>query len=63
MKQASELRSMSSEELQNELLALRKTQFNHRLKKATGSLEKQHLVKQVRRTIARIKTIMNEKAG
>lgn len=63
MKDTNELRSMSTEELQNELLALRKTQFNHRLKKATGSLDKQHLVKKVRRTIARIKTIMTEKAG
>lgn len=63
MKQASELRSMSKEELQSELLSLRKTQFNHRLKKATSSLDKPHLVKEVRRTIARIKTIMTEKVG
>ena len=63
MKETSELRSMSKEELQTELLSLRKTQFNHRLKKATGSLDKPHLVKQVRRAIARIKTIMTEKVG
>lgn len=63
MKETNELRNMSIEELQNELLTLRKTQFNHRLKKATGALDKHHMVKKVRRTIARIKTIMTEKAG
>lgn len=63
MKEASELRNMSIEELKNELLSLRKTQFNHRLKKATGALDKHHLVKKVRRTIARIKTILTEKVG
>jgi len=63
MKEISELRTMSVDELQNELLILRKTQFNHRLKKASGSLDKPHLVKQVRRTVARVKTIMTEKGG
>lgn len=63
MKDINELRSMSIEELQNELLTLRKMQFNQRLKKATGALDGLHLVKQVRRTIARIKTLMTEKAG
>lgn len=63
MKQVSELRAMSVDELQNELLVLRKTQFNHRLKKASGSLDTPHLVKQVRRTVARVKTIMTEKGG
>lgn len=63
MKEISELRAMSVDELQNELLILRKTQFNHRLKKASGSLDKPHLVKQVRRTVARVKTIMTEKGG
>lgn len=63
MKQTSELRSMSVDELNNELLFLRKTQFNHRLKKASGSLDKPHLVKKVRRNIAKVKTIMTEKGG
>ena len=62
MKEINELRTMSVEELQNELLLLRKTQFNHRLKKASGSLDKPHLVKRVRRSIAQVKTIMTEKA-
>ena len=62
MKEASELRTMSNEELQDQLLTLRKMQFNHRLKKASGSLDKPHMVKKVRRTIAKVKTIMTEKA-
>jgi large subunit ribosomal protein L29 len=63
MKNINEIRSMSADDLQSELLLLRKTQFNHRLKKASGSLDKPHLVKQVRRAIARVKTIMTEKSG
>lgn len=63
MKNASELKNMTVEELQDELLSMRKEAFNLRLKKASGALDKTHLVKQVRRTIARIKTIMTEKAG
>ncbi len=62
MKEASELRTMSVDELHNQLLSLRKMQFNHRLKKASGSLDKPHLVKKVRRKIAKVKTIMTEKA-
>jgi large subunit ribosomal protein L29 len=63
MKDIQELRRMSVDELHSELLTLRKTQFNHRLKKASGSLDKPHMVKKVRRNIARIKTIMTEKVG
>jgi large subunit ribosomal protein L29 len=63
MKNTNELRSLSVEDLQTELLSLRKAQFNQRLKKASGTLDKPHLVKKVRRTIAKIKTIMTEKVG
>jgi large subunit ribosomal protein L29 len=63
MKKNSELRTMSGNDLQDELLRLRRTQFNHRLKKASGSLDKPHLVKKTRRMIARVKTIMTEKGG
>ncbi len=58
-----ELKSMSTEELKEKLLSLRKEQFQLRLKQATGVLEKTHLIKNVRRMIARIKTILTEKAG
>ena len=63
MKNINEIRSMSADDLQSELLLLRKTQFNHRLKKASGSLDKPHMVQQVRRSIARVKTLMTEKGG
>lgn len=63
MKDINELRSLTAEELQVELLSLRKDQFNLRMKKANGTLDKTHVVLQVRRAIARVKTIMTEKAG
>lgn len=63
MKTLNELRSMTLDELQTELLAHRKEQFNLRLKKASGSLDKTHLITMVRRSVARIKTILTEKAG
>lgn len=63
MKKIDELRNMSVEELQNELLSLRKDQFNLRMKKASGSLDKTHLITMVRKSVAKIKTILTEKAG
>lgn len=63
MKTIDELRALTSEELQVELLTLRKEQFNLRMKKANGTLSKKHLVTLVRRAVARIKTILTEKAG
>lgn len=63
MKDAIELKKMTKDDLLKELLSLRKEQFNLRMKKANGSLDKTHVVTQVRRAIARIKTIMTEKAG
>jgi large subunit ribosomal protein L29 len=61
MKDTNELRKLSKEELQAELMALRKQQFNLRMKKANGSLEKTHIFLQVRRAIARVKTLVSEK--
>ena len=57
----SELREKSSEELKNELIELRKEQFNLRMQKGSGQLSQTHLLKDVRRNIARVKTVMNEK--
>ena len=59
---ASELREKSVEELQNELLELRKEQFNLRMQKATAQTEQTHMLKNVRRDIARVKTILNQKS-
>ena len=60
---ASELGEKSVEELNAELLGLLREQFNLRMQKSTGQLAQTHTLKTVRRNIARIKTILNEKAG
>jgi len=57
---ATDVRAMSADELNDELLKLKKEQFNLRFQDATGQLEKTARVRQVRRDIARVKTIMAE---
>jgi large subunit ribosomal protein L29 len=57
-----ELRAKSPKELNDELLALRKEQFSLRMQQATGQLAKPHLLRQVRRNIARLKTVQAEKS-
>ena len=57
---ASELRSKSRDELNTELLSLRREQFNLRMQQATGQLNRPHEYSRVRKDIARLKTIMNE---
>ncbi|MCP1728513.1 large subunit ribosomal protein L29 [Natronospira proteinivora] len=60
----SDLRKKNSEELNKELLDLRREQFNLRMQQATGQLSRPDQVSKVRRNIARIKTVLNEqKAG
>lgn len=61
MMKASELREKSVEELQQEVVNLAKEQFGYRMQKSTGQLGQPHLLKQVGRDIARVKTILNEK--
>jgi len=56
-----DLRAKTPDELQTMLLNLRKTQFNIRFQRATGQLEGLGQVRQVRRDIARVKTIMAQK--
>ncbi|RUO76877.1 50S ribosomal protein L29 [Idiomarina tyrosinivorans] len=60
---ATELKEKTVEQLQEELLNLRREQFNLRMQAATGQLSQTHMMKQVRRDIARVKTILNDKAG
>jgi len=60
---AQDLRQKSVEELNAELLGLLREQFNLRIQASTGQLSQTHTVKQVRRDIARVKTVLNEKAG
>ncbi|RCL00683.1 MAG: large subunit ribosomal protein L29 [Candidatus Tokpelaia sp. JSC188] len=59
---AIEIREKEFDQLNYELAALKKEQFNLRFQKASGQLEKTARVKQVRRDIARIKTIVRQKA-
>ncbi len=58
---ASELREKSAEELQTMLLEELRTQFNLRMRKGTGQLDKPSEMKKTRRNIARINTLINEK--
>lgn len=58
---ASELRSKTTEELEKELVSLNKEHFGFRMQQSTGQLAQTHLLKQVKRDIARIKTVLNEK--
>jgi large subunit ribosomal protein L29 len=57
-----ELRSKSVEELQKELLGLRKAQFGLRMQLATQSLTKNSEIQRVKREIARVHTVLNEKS-
>jgi large subunit ribosomal protein L29 len=56
----SDLKVMSGDQLQDELLKLKKEQFNLRFQRATGQLENLARVREVRRDIARIKTIQRK---
>jgi large subunit ribosomal protein L29 len=56
----SELRKKSRDELQAELLALRKAQFGLRVQLATQQLAKTSEIKKIRRDIARVRTLLNE---
>jgi len=58
---ATEFRKKSMEELESTLSDLRKEQFNLRMQKGTGQLSRPSEVNRVRKEIARIKTVMNEK--
>ncbi|CAM1635770.1 Large ribosomal subunit protein uL29 [Bartonella apihabitans] len=60
---ASEVRAQTLDQMNEELAKLKKEQFNLRFQKATGQLEKTARVKQVRRDIARVKTIARQKAA
>jgi len=59
---AADLRSKSVAELNDELVALRREQFNLRMQHATGELTQNHEHGRVRKDIARVKTVLNELA-
>jgi len=58
---AEELRARSEDELGEDLIRLRKERFNLRFQKASGQLENTARVREVRRGIARIKTVLTER--
>lgn len=60
---AAELRELTEGELQGRLVRLREEQFNYRMQKATGQLGQPHLATAARKDIARIKTLLAEKAA
>ncbi|HOP18599.1 MAG TPA: 50S ribosomal protein L29 [Parvularculaceae bacterium] len=60
---ASEVRSMTVDQLKDKLFQLKKEQFNLRFQKASGQLERTARIGEVRRDIARVKTILREKAA
>jgi large subunit ribosomal protein L29 len=57
-----EVRGLTADQLNDNLLNLKREQFNLRFQQATGQMEKSHRVEQVRRDIARIKTVMRQKS-
>ncbi|MFK5913567.1 MAG: 50S ribosomal protein L29 [Woeseiaceae bacterium] len=60
---ANDLRDKSVEDLNKELLELSREKFNLRMQQGTGQLTQPHQIKATRRNIARVKTILSEKAG
>ena len=60
---AQELKEKSPEQLREQLLSLKKEAFNLRFQQATGQLEKSSRINEVRKDIARIKTIARQKAA
>lgn len=55
-----DLRAKTKDELEQELLNLRKEQFNYRFQKSTGQLENTGNIRIARRNVAKIKTVLNE---
>ena len=57
-----EVRGLTPDQMADQLISLKKEQFNLRFQAATSQLEKTHRVDEVRKDIARIKTVMRAKA-
>jgi large subunit ribosomal protein L29 len=58
-----DVRALTQDQLADELLKLKKEQFNLRFQAATGQIEKTHRVNEVRKDIARIKTVLRSKTA
>ena len=59
----SDVRAMSKDQMKDEILKLKKEQFNLRFQKATGQIENTARVRQIRRDIARLKTVTSQQAA
>ena len=60
---ANELRNKTPDQLRDELAGLKKEAFNLRFQQATGQIENTARMRQVRRSVARVNTILNQKAA
>ena len=60
---ADDVRALTPDQLTDNLLQLKKEQFNLRFQQATGQMEKTHRANEVRKDIARIKTVQRQKKG
>ncbi|KUJ85194.1 50S ribosomal protein L29 [Ruegeria marisrubri] len=60
---AQELRNKTPDQLREDLVNLKKEAFNLRFQQATGQLENTARIKSVRRDVARVQTVLNEKAA
>ncbi|MDP2740113.1 MAG: 50S ribosomal protein L29 [Pseudorhodobacter sp.] len=60
---AQELKAKTPDQLRDQLVALKKEAFNLRFQQATGQLENTSRMRNVRRDVARIKTVLNQKAA
>jgi large subunit ribosomal protein L29 len=58
-----DIRRMTPDQLQDQLIQLKKEQFNLRFQAATGQMENTHRVDEIRKDIARIKTVLRGKAA
>jgi large subunit ribosomal protein L29 len=63
MTKIQDIRGMTPDQLAEQLLSLKKEQFNLRFQAATGQVEKTHRVGEIRKEIARIKTVLRAKAA
>lgn len=59
----SEIRNMSAEEISKKITELKTQIFELRMKQSTGNLDKPHKINELRKTVARLKTVLNEKDG
>ena len=60
---ANDIRAMTKDQVKDEILRLKKEQFNLRFQRATGQVENTARIRQIRRDIARLKTVQSQQAA